>query len=662
MKMLKNNWLCLTVLLAALAAPAFATVKITALTSSANSPQALGTQVTFQVTASDSNPGPLAFQYNVAVPLQPLALVWDFNPGTYGGSGSWTSSFTWVPTGVEGTYQIQVVVKDFASGESSQKTFQYQITPLVTGSTPVVAATANPLVALFSSPACAAGSSMRVYFRDVAKKTPAAATNFQTCHPPATMNFEVAGMYPNTTYGMFAQTKTGSKITNGPPVTFTTGPLPSSLPFPTYKVLQKPTSQTDTKDRLILTNPIPFGAQATYPEVATDLTGRIVWYYAPNPLQAIVLTRPLAGGNILTIQNGISWYPTQPKYQFIRLIDLAGNTIKETNLGALQQELHAMGAVDANLCTSLPSPAPVGSSCMSSFHHEVIQLPTGDTALFVAIEKIFPPGTQGSTSPDPVDIIGNYIVVLDSNWQVKWYFDTFEHDGGAPQLDINRAAVLGETCTANEQGCPPVFLLGTGIAPAAFDWIHANTIYYQPQDHNIIWSSRDQDWVMKIDYNDGAGTGNILWRMGIDGDFTMNNVFNDSYPWFTHQHDAGIENNGAGPMTVFDNGNTRIASNPGQHSRCMALTVNQAALQVTPVLSQDAGAYSPADGAVQLLANGNFYCFNPVVLVNLNTEDSYSLEYVPTAGTDTGTQVLDISGPDGWRGWRMPNMYTPPTT
>ena len=60
------------------------------------------------------------------------------------------------------------------------------------------------------------------------------------------------------------------------------------------------------------------------------------------------------------------------------------------------------------------------------------------------LQKIFPPGTQGDTSGLPVDIIGTMIIVLDNNWRVVWYFDAFQHAGGAPQLDINRPAVLGE--------------------------------------------------------------------------------------------------------------------------------------------------------------------------------------------------------------------------
>ena len=103
----------------------------------------------------------------------------------------------------------------------------------------------------------------------------------------------------------------------------------------------------------------------------------------------------------------------------------------------------------------------------------------------------------------------------------------------------------------------------------ANDWLHANSIYYWPTDtfggasNDIIWSSRHQDWVMKIDYENGSpsATGEILWRMGNGGDFTWVGPA-DPWPWFSHQHEVGIEDNGAGVMTVFDNGNTRISPPP----------------------------------------------------------------------------------------------------
>ena len=51
------------------------------------------------------------------------------------------------------------------------------------------------------------------------------------------MTFEVAGMYPSTTYTMYAQTNTGGTITNGPTLNFRTGALPGTVPFPTFTVV-----------------------------------------------------------------------------------------------------------------------------------------------------------------------------------------------------------------------------------------------------------------------------------------------------------------------------------------------------------------------------------------------------------------------------------------
>ena len=159
----------------------------------------------------------------------------------------------------------------------------------------------------------------------------------------------------------------------------------------------------------------------------------------------------------------------------MRQIDFAGNIVRETNTGVVQQQLLALGATNGGPCSAITSPQ-VGSACLGSFHHDAIQtLPGGYTAVLADVEKIFPPGTQGDTTGLPVDVVGDMIVVLNANWQVVWYFDSFEHDTGAPQLDINRPAVLGETCVAPQNGCPPIFLLGSGIAREAKDWLRTVT-------------------------------------------------------------------------------------------------------------------------------------------------------------------------------------------
>ena len=309
-------------------------------------------------------------------------MVRDFLPGTLK-SSTWTSvPFTWLPTGctnvmsagvdaftcepVEGVYSIEVVAKDFTSGESATKTVKFEVTPLVTGSAPVVAPTANPLVSIFGTPACATGSSVRVSFQeDIAGAPPATITNWVNCHPTLTSNFEIAGVYPNTMYKIFAQTTTGTKVVNGPTLTYQTGVLPTSIPFPTFTLLTNP--NPDTAQPIILHNLIQLGSGTIYPDVATDLAGNIIWYYYANDAgHSELLTRPLQNGTFLSIENGAAWNPAATDGQFLRQVDLAGNVIRETNTGVLQQELLALGATDAQACNAITKPAPVGSACLGS--------------------------------------------------------------------------------------------------------------------------------------------------------------------------------------------------------------------------------------------------------------------------------------------------------
>lgn len=258
MKPRTNILACLLALLA-VCAPAYATVQILSISPSLQPPQPIGASVTWRVTATDSNPGPLTFQFNVALPQHALTMVRDFDAGTLS-AGVWAARpFVWVPTAAEGAYQIQVVVKDFTSGETASKAVKYTVNPLVTGSAPVVAATAHPLVALFSAPACAAGSTMRVSFQQQSLATPATTTNFMACHPPTTMNFEIAGMYPGTAYNLFSQTNTGGTVTNGPTLTFTTGTLPANVPFPVLKVKVAAGQRTDNAAPVLLLGPARYG-------------------------------------------------------------------------------------------------------------------------------------------------------------------------------------------------------------------------------------------------------------------------------------------------------------------------------------------------------------------------------------------------------------------
>jgi len=700
----KKGWAILIGLLTVLAAPAFATVTITSMKESQKSPEPIGKTITFTVAATDTGSGPVAFQFNITPPRGKSVMVKDFLPGT-NSSGTWTApSFTWVPTGNDGTYEIEVVAKDFTSAESTSKTIKYVIKAAATGSTPVAEKTANSLVAIFNNPACATGSNVRVAYQESSGTGPLWTTNWVKCNSSSSSTFEVTGMYASTKYTMYAEVQNSEgAITNGPTVTFTTGAWPSGVNEPVFTV--PVSAAADDPNPVLLHNFITFatgGTTTIYPDVATDLNGNIIWYYySSDTTHSDVLTRPVQGGGTLTLQDDLAWDPNVTQEQYLRQIDWAGNVVRETNMGAIQQELLAMGSVDGGPCTGITKPT-VGTACIGAFHHDAIQtLPNGYLAALIDIEKIFPAGTQDDTQGSlPVDIVGDMIVVLNSNWQVVWYWDAFDPAGGGqgyPQLPVTRTAPLAETCGAGQSGCPPMFLADIPgyTEPLAHDWLHANTLYYwpSPEDNdpkskgNIVWSSRHQDLVLEVNYEDGSGNGDIIWTMGPPddglqpaGDFSFNNQYNDAWPWFSHQHCVGIQNGGSGPMTLFDNGDTRKANAPlglGEDcdpagspedcdSRGMALTVDVSTMTVTPVVSLDLGGYSTAMGSADLLSNGNYFFENPIVFVEVqhkSTTLGYSQEYGPTpAAPQMGVNnpVMEVAGPQHYRGWQMPSLYEPP--
>ena len=490
------------------AIPSYATVNILSVASTTAIPVPLGTSITWTATAQNSDPNPVMFQFNVAAGSHPFSLISDFNVGQ-SAAGSWVSlPFTYATIAGEGIYTLEVVAKDFVTGETATGTSTFTLTPIATTQS-VVSKSSNPLVALFSAPSCGAGNTMRVAYSTGAKAPNY--TSWVACNPPVSMNFYVAGMRASTTYTMYSQVQNGSTIYNGVSRTFTTGTLPKQLPFsntlPSLTVSVGAGAGAYAADDVLL-----WGFTNGVVPTATDLSGNILWFYwgGVNP----VFTRPLTGGSILLFENGNTWSSVNTTSQLLQQIDLSGNVVRQTNTGILAQQLSAMGAVDGGACMNLPNPIPVGTSCLDGLSHDAIHFSLGGaqyTATLVYVEKLFPPGTQG-TDPNgpPVDILGDMLLVLNSDWQLVWYWDAFE------KLDINRAAVLNEVCgTGPSSDCRTHLLL----ASSALDWTHANTIYYMPQDQDFLVSLRDQDWLVKIDFQ--TRSGNVLWTMGPDGDFAF---------------------------------------------------------------------------------------------------------------------------------------------
>src|SRR5262249_14143423 len=186
----------------------------------------------------------------------------------------------------------------------------------------------------------------------------------------------------------------------------------------------------------------------------------------------------------------------------------------------------------------------------------------------------------------PTDYVGEMVLVLDQDFQVRWAWDAFDH------LDVNRGPVLGEGAEGPELVVPRLPAVG---------WLHVNAVSLSPADGNLILSVRHQDWVIKIDYENGEGDGHIIWKLGQDGGFSVNST--DSSPWFSHQHNAHYLDDHT--LILFDNGNTRRETDPNAHSRGQVWQLDEKKMTATLLLNADLGSYSGALGAAQRLSNGN---------------------------------------------------------
>src|SRR5262249_13769403 len=127
-------------------------------------------------------------------------------------------------------------------------------------------------------------------------------------------------------------------------------------------------------------------------------------------------------------------------------------------------------------------------------------------------------------------------------------------------------------------------------------------VSWSPADGNLVVSVRHQDWVIKVDYRNGAGDGHVVWRLGQGGDFTANS--GDPSPWFSHQHQAHYVDDST--LILFDNGNTRRAGDPHADSRGQVWKLDEQTMTATLVVNADLGSYSMALGSAQRLSNGDY--------------------------------------------------------
>ena len=473
--------------------------------------------------------------------------------------------------------------------------------------------TANPLVAQYSIASACAGQAMVEFGTDTSYGRSTAWYQVPGSYKKSTIL--VAGMRASTTYHMRSQLQCVGNTLTSADSTFTTGALPADPSFPSLQVSRpNPSLSALENPGVELFNLIGLGPVAAEMEAfVTDRDGNPIWYYDVGEGNYPFTVKLLPNGHmILNIGTQDS--------AILREVNLAGTTIRQMDMGTLGHKMQAAGF------DFLPS----------VIHHELLALDNGHLILLADFTKPFTdlPGYPGTTL-----VVGDGLIDLDSDWNPVWAWNAFDH------LDVNR----------HLNGLP--------------DWTHSNAMVYTASDGNLLLSMRHQSWILKIDYSNGTGSGNVLWRLGYQGDFALAQG-DDPSLWFSFQHYPSLisENGSQTTMAIWDNGNARVldssgamcgfAGNPNCYSRATVFQVDESA-KVADLLWEDLpGYYGEWGGSINQLPNGNVeFDANAFATPPLPSVVS-ELQEVTQTLTPGIVWKMDVPAPlNAYRAYRIPSLY-----
>jgi arylsulfate sulfotransferase len=422
----------------------------------------------------------------------------------------------------------------------------------------------------------------------------------------------VAGMRANTLYHMrgVVQFADGSQY-NDVDQTFTTQGIPAAQ-LPAIMATTTPGMGPQSGVELL---DLVYGPVTVAPVAVTDLAGNILWSY--NPQLPNVVANPiklLPNGNLLI---NFSAALADGADSILQEVDLTGKLTWQMTAAQLNAALSAATCAGCNITV-------VGT------HHDFVMLPNGHLILLAATQQV----VSGTT------VTGDVIVDLDQNHNPVWLWNEFDH------LDTSRQPYLYP------------------------DWTHTNAILYSASDGNLVISIRHQNWLLKVDYANGAGAGDILWHLGYQGDFTLVGG-TDPTDWFYAEHGPSfITTNTSGQfgLALFDNGDDRFfpsgqvlcaTQTPSCYSTVQVLTLDETAKTATFNFHVTAPTYSFFGGNAEVLQNGDLeFCEaaepNGPPLTPPLVGDIYE---VSPSGSAQTVWHMKVTGQYIYRGQRLPSLY-----
>ena len=256
--------------------------------------------------------------------------------------------------------------------------------------------------------------------------------------------------------------------------------------------------------------------------VAVDDTGEVVWYYKAG--QPASDARRLQNGNLL--------YRTGRAGPLFE-IDMLGNLVSQWHVNRTSEEVVGANSIQVDTAT---------------LHHETFETPSGTILALSSELRTYDSYPTSDTDPDatraPSEVLGDVLV-------------EFSRQG-----DVLREIKLLDLVDPYRIGYNS---LGWGGWRALFpeeqthprrDWAHANAVVMDARERYAIVSLRQQDAVVKIDWDSGE----VVWILGNhDGwgpewqDYLLRPMGDLLWPY--HQHAPMITPNDT--VLMFDNGNYR---------------------------------------------------------------------------------------------------------
>ncbi len=395
----------------------------------------------------------------------------------------------------------------------------------------------------------------------------------------------VLGMHPLTQHEIRLRVRDVAGNVAEYPVRFhyTTPPLPSG--FPPLSVTVSNPSGMEAGLTLV---PARFSSSMSPASgtfiILLDAEGQVVWYYSTRA--GLRDASRLRNGNILCLNTSRDAFEIDP-------------------LGNIVQRWWA-----SNLGTA---GAPAGSTLVAvdTLHHELSQLPLGETADFIGLSSSYrsypnyPNNEVDPTITIPVGhVAGDVIVEFRRDGSIVRSFDVID------ALDPYRICY---------NSLAPIY---TGFYPTSVtDWGHSNAVMVDPSDDTWIVSLRNQETIVKIRRADHS----VVWihstpeRWVAPWSNLLLQPIGQPFEWHFHQHWPQLDANGR--LSVFDNGNYRVVppapATPSSqwHSRGVAYEIDPVARTtrqvwsfegIAPFLSGSLGGCLPqAVTGNYLLTEGN---------------------------------------------------------